>query len=415
MTDRPDLAEVMTYYAEGIPAQRVHPAAGLFPMASEDEFAKLVENIAEQGLAVPILITETGELLDGRNRLLACYLASVEPTFQTSRAPDLWATVASLNLHRRHLTPSQRGIIAAELTKHLTVEAAERMRAGVADADPSASGRKGRAVDQAGAQMGVSGRTVQRAKRVIEAAPELADQVRAGDLTLVEAEKAIKAAPAPAPRQIKHPFEQAKVNPRKGSRPGATSWSQRVQQISADCPINNFSDDQVAELWGAAKYLYDYCRGTIIMRDREWSPSDLGDGGLATDGRGWLELRSNPAEPAARAECERITIEAGPGPTRSEPDARIDTGAHDPRGDILDLLVRAGRPLTVIEIHEELPDIYRVAYKEDIWLRALLGSLLKARRISRTQRDGSSASKVPADAPDRDERLVYSPRPALGR
>jgi len=60
----------------------------------------------------------------------------------------------------------------------------------------------------------------------------------------------------------------ARTVPRQGSRPGATNWSQRVQRISADCPMRELDDEQLAELEGAAEYLFAYCKGESIRRAR---------------------------------------------------------------------------------------------------------------------------------------------------
>lgn len=40
---------------------------------------------------------------------------------------------------------------------------------------------------------------------------------------------------------------------------GLTEWSQRVQAVSATCPINRLSDKELNDLQGAATYLRDYC------------------------------------------------------------------------------------------------------------------------------------------------------------
>lgn len=91
----------------------IHPAAKLFPMLEDDgpELQELANDIKRTGLRNPIL-TLDGMVLDGRNRLRACAMAGVEPTFKEWKdGGDPYAFVWSLNGERRHLTPVQKGAI----------------------------------------------------------------------------------------------------------------------------------------------------------------------------------------------------------------------------------------------------------------------------------------------------------------
>ncbi len=58
----------------------VHPVCDLFPRMPECDLTKLAASIREKGLLHPIVL-HNGELVDGRNRLLACRQAGVEPHF----------------------------------------------------------------------------------------------------------------------------------------------------------------------------------------------------------------------------------------------------------------------------------------------------------------------------------------------
>src|SRR6516164_995725 len=73
-----------------------------------------VADIKVKGLCEPIVLYEN-KTLDGRNRYLACIAAGIEPTFKTYEGTDPVAFVISANLCRRHLTESQRAMIAAKL------------------------------------------------------------------------------------------------------------------------------------------------------------------------------------------------------------------------------------------------------------------------------------------------------------
>jgi ParB-like chromosome segregation protein Spo0J len=62
----------------------VHPVAALFPMLADDELEELAADIKARGLRLPIIRDKEGKtLIDGRNRLVACEKAGVQPDFIT--------------------------------------------------------------------------------------------------------------------------------------------------------------------------------------------------------------------------------------------------------------------------------------------------------------------------------------------
>jgi hypothetical protein len=92
-----------------------HPLADLFPLMEGDDFAALVEDIRQNGLREPIVMSG-GLIVDGRNRFRACRAGGVKPEMvELPGGTDPLAFVLSKNLHRRHLTVSQRAMIAARL------------------------------------------------------------------------------------------------------------------------------------------------------------------------------------------------------------------------------------------------------------------------------------------------------------
>src|SRR5580765_7417191 len=113
-------------------AMRVHPAAAVFPMLSDDELQDLAEDIKVNGLLHPITLDAEGMLIDGRNRLAACKLAGVEPTFTTLNGHDPVAFILSANIQRRHLSKGQQAAAALlvwDVTRNMSLrEFAGRVR-----------------------------------------------------------------------------------------------------------------------------------------------------------------------------------------------------------------------------------------------------------------------------------------------
>jgi len=93
-----------------------HPISGLFPLMNRNAFADLVKDVKANGLMEPAVLYD-GKILDGRNRYRACARAGVECKFQTYNGSDPVSFVVSLNLRRRHLTASQRRMVAARLAR----------------------------------------------------------------------------------------------------------------------------------------------------------------------------------------------------------------------------------------------------------------------------------------------------------
>jgi ParB-like nuclease domain len=106
------MAQTETAIAPTLSELRVHPAADLFPMMSEDELADLAARIAENGQRQPIML-QNGVLIDGRNRLAACRLANVTPIFAELPADkDALAYIADSDA-RRNVTMGQLAMVTA--------------------------------------------------------------------------------------------------------------------------------------------------------------------------------------------------------------------------------------------------------------------------------------------------------------
>jgi len=194
---------------------KIHPVADLFPLLSPVDAESLVESIRQNGLLHSLTLAPDGTLLDGRNRLIACKAAGVEPRFVIHSGDPLAFIIAS-NLTRRHLSESQRAMIAerlANLPKHIHKSDAQ-ICASVSQSD-------------AAELLNVSRRSVQYAAEVRHKAPELAEKIEAGELPLGRAvhilrdrdaetrraENAIKVASAPSIEALRATFATIVIDP----------------------------------------------------------------------------------------------------------------------------------------------------------------------------------------------------------
>jgi ParB-like nuclease domain len=100
-----------------------HPVAEIWPLLSEAELGELADDIRANGLHYPIWRHRDGQIIDGRNRWLACQRAGVECRSETYEGDDgaaLVNFVVSLNEKRRHLDASQRAMVAAHIRELLS-------------------------------------------------------------------------------------------------------------------------------------------------------------------------------------------------------------------------------------------------------------------------------------------------------
>jgi hypothetical protein len=179
-----------------------HPYSRIIPPMADSEFKDLVEDIRKNDLLEAGVLFED-KLLDGNSRQKACVLAGREfrimhfeqlPKVVQDAGPV--ALVVSRNVKRRHLTPTQRAVIAADALPLFEAEAKKRQVAGKKIEAPSApegaqgfDGEvvRGRAAAQAAKATGSSTRSVQRAKALKQKDPKKFADAKAGKTTLVGA------------------------------------------------------------------------------------------------------------------------------------------------------------------------------------------------------------------------------------
>ena len=187
---------------------QIHPAAEIFPLMSGEDFEKLKRDIAAHGLRErPAYLG--GLLIDGRNRLRACDELGIDPGRRRDLADDTDAVayVLSANLHRRHLTSSQRATVAADALPLIELEAKRRQKAalkkGTKPGSPSPKelgngSHSGEAVEKAAKLTGTNRQYVSDAKKIKAEDPETFLKIRAGTTTISkEKRKAEAAKPRP--------------------------------------------------------------------------------------------------------------------------------------------------------------------------------------------------------------------------
>jgi ParB-like chromosome segregation protein Spo0J len=183
---------------------RTHSLADLIPPMSDQEFTELKRSIDAQGLIEPITIYDD-QVLDGRHRYRACRELGIEPKttiFRDGGDEDAALKfVIAKNIARRHLTESQRAMVAAAIANREVGSNQHRKKGGPID-PPS--------ISKAAAMMKVSAKSVKRAKQVqAKGAPELAKAVTDGEIKVSAAAK-IAALPGDEQRRI-----AAEKDPRK--------------------------------------------------------------------------------------------------------------------------------------------------------------------------------------------------------
>ena len=150
---------------------KVHPAADVFPMMSDEELDALGEDIKANGLQHPIVFHAVKhadhragnlQLIDGRNRLEAMERAGIVVEEKRRVLPhykDPVAHIIGLNIHRRHLTKQQQAdlIVAAHLAADKPRQVGEVSKGGRGKVDAVKA-----AAVATGQEHGISKRTVER-------------------------------------------------------------------------------------------------------------------------------------------------------------------------------------------------------------------------------------------------------------
>lgn len=210
----------------------VHPACLATPMIDQEGFAKLVESIAGHGLKMALLRTPDRLLLDGRTRLLACYVVGQEIHVEDDPGiVDPWETVNMLNMDRKHLTVGQKAMFAQAWREAESEAAKERQHKGRPPAEKEVPvilpEDTGDTRDKVGERVGVGGSSVDKAAYIQKHCPNIAKQVSNGKLTLEEGYKRAKA-------EVKKKNDEQKAkNAQPTEQPAAEPTEEQTEIVTA--------------------------------------------------------------------------------------------------------------------------------------------------------------------------------------
>lgn len=236
----------------------IHEVASLFPAMSPVVYDEVKDDIEKNGLLEPIWLSTDGKIIDGRHRYQACLDLGVKPEFQETELDEeeILDVVVALNLKRRHLTASQRAMVAAQIKPQYEKLAKERQLASLKQGSevpvlailPERE-QKGGSRDQAAAAVRVSSRMVGYGEKVLEdGVPALVDAVNDGTVSVEDAAKAVKASTADQKAALKRV--------KKGE---AKHLKQALQQIRTEAQID------AIEKAGPADGTFD-----VVVADPSW-------------------------------------------------------------------------------------------------------------------------------------------------
>ena len=213
-----------------------HPAAELFPMMPDDQYQAFKRDVNKNGFQQDVVLYK-GQILDGRNRYKAAIelkmldeLPVAEIDDDTDFDPFQW--VISRNLHRRHLSESQRAKIAAKLAKLKHGDVASQK-----DDRQICLSQK-----EAANMLQVSERSVRNAKVVEEhGSPELNEAVERGEVAVSKAAKIAKE--VPKERQA----EEAKKKPTKKKKQADKDSKEKQAKESKGQSTDRDTDQEAVE------------------------------------------------------------------------------------------------------------------------------------------------------------------------
>jgi len=156
----------------------------LLPKMSEEEFAELKTSIQTEGQHYPIIVNEDLDVLDGHHRFRACIELDIEPDFEVRKFDDKLLEkkfVIEANLRRRHLNNFQLvelGVPLLEIERELEKKRQSKGSKNGRDtqlgliSDETEPNFKAKSTNIVAKKVGVSTRTFERGKKILEKASE---------------------------------------------------------------------------------------------------------------------------------------------------------------------------------------------------------------------------------------------------
>ena len=178
-----------------------HPIAELFPLLLGKDFDALKADIEARGLIEELAIYQ-GKILDGRNRYRACCELRIDPKVAPYDGDDPLGFVLAKNLHRRHLSESQRAMIAARLATMPRGRPSKKAPIGAFTEDEAAE------------RLNVGQGTVDRAKAVLASGDDkLIAAVTDGEITVTAAYREVRKKETKTPPLPKGKFRVIYADP----------------------------------------------------------------------------------------------------------------------------------------------------------------------------------------------------------
>jgi ParB-like chromosome segregation protein Spo0J len=220
----------------------------LLPKMSEQEFVELKASIQTEGQHYAIIVNEDLEVLDGHHRLRACIELGIEPDFEVRKFEDKLLEkkfVIEANLRRRHLNNFQLVELAVPLleieralTKKLQSKSGKNGRnlpLGLTP-DDAESEFKVKATEVVAKKAGVSTRTFERGKKIIEKASEDDKQrLREGKASITKVYQEIVSSQKP-PEAINQAAAEAPSARDLQNRADLLALLERLQKHEVFCP-----------------------------------------------------------------------------------------------------------------------------------------------------------------------------------
>lgn len=190
-----------------------HPEAHRIPEMTADEWAEFSEGVrTKKMITSPVYALRNGIVFDGRHRLRAameCGIKLIPVLFYDITEDEALERMRQEAVERRQLTLGQRVMINlefSELVERLRAEAKERQIKSAehtnaklgrttnetVSEDLHPPSNSGKVAEHIAHLSGTTGRTVYKAQAVIREAPDLAEKVKSGEITINKAESELK-------------------------------------------------------------------------------------------------------------------------------------------------------------------------------------------------------------------------------